>query len=167
MNQGPNLHNPYKYKKEANPQGALLFFETDYGVKYVAQFYSYGYLFGSQQLGCQFYSFDLVPIGAHKPPKGTPTDLRISDTVRAMFIDWLDQKTNIIVAIYEDCDSSQAARRKKFGKWFEDSGIEYIEKHDIDFKDRLTSLFIHVDFGNKDAAMENFIYAVENEHVIL
>ncbi|QDK78788.1 hypothetical protein EXU85_09290 [Spirosoma sp. KCTC 42546] len=169
MKRSQITYNPYSCTREDTPTGTDFFFTTDWEVRYVAHFSSYGYLFGADQIGCQFYSFDLFPVGMYKPPKGTPEDLRIAATVQYLFATWFEQMSNIIIAVYEDSDRLQHARRKKFESWFEDSGVDYIEKHDFEFTEeegtRLASLFIHMDFVAKEQAITNFISAIVNGHV--
>lgn len=162
---------PYSCEREDTPTGTNFLFATDWGVRYVAHFFNYGYLFGSDQLGCHFYSFDLFPVGMYRPPKGTPEDLRIAATVQHLFTNWFEQINNIIIAVYEESDGLQQARRRKFENWFEESGVDYIEKHDFDFADeegaRLASLFIRTDFESKQRAIDNFVYAIVNGHVAI
>ncbi|MCK8495270.1 hypothetical protein M0L20_25600 [Spirosoma sp. RP8] len=73
----------------------------------MAHFFNYGYLFVADQLGCQFYSFDLFPIGMYKPPKGIPEDHWLTATVQYLFAQRFEQLSNIIIAVYEDSDGSQ------------------------------------------------------------
>ena len=137
----------------------------------MAHFSNYGYLFGAAQLDCQFYSFDLFPVGMYKPPKGMPEDLRIAATVQHLFTGWFVQIRNIIIVVYEDSDILQQARRRKFESWFASSDTDYIEKHDFEFADeegtRLSSLFVHSDFERKQQAIDNFVYAIVNGHVYI
>lgn len=169
MKQNQITYKPYSCERQNTSTGTNFFFDTDWGVRYVAHFFNYGYLFGSVQLGCQFYSFDLFPIGMYKPPKGTPEDLRIAATIQHLFAGWFEQISNVVIAVYEDSDGYQRARRRKFESWFESSGVDYIEKHDFDFAEedgtRLASLFIHTDFDRKQQAIDNFVYAIVNGHV--
>lgn len=169
MKRSQITYNPYNCEREDTPTGTNFFYDTDWGVRYVAHFSSYGYLFGAAQLDCQFYSFDLFPVGMHKPPKGTPEDLRIAATVQYLFTSWFEQINNVVIAVYEDSDMLQRARRKKFESWFESSGTDYVEKHDFEFAEeegtRLASLFIHTAFAQKQQAIDNFVYAIVNGHI--
>lgn len=110
--------NPYPFVKTSEGDKILYDFVTEREVRYVAYFSDYEYMFGTHDLGCNFLSFDLTVVGSLRPPRGTPPDPRIADTVRLIFEQTFEQIQNVVIAVYDSTDQGELARRRKFDQWF-------------------------------------------------
>lgn len=163
--------NPYPFVKSYEGDKILYDFETERKVRYVAYFSDYGYMFGNHDLDCNFFSFDLIVVGSLRPPKGTPPDPRIADTVRTIFIEIFQEIDNVVIAVYDSSDQSELARRRKFDQWFMGGGLDYVEKVDFEIPGEyytlLSSVFLHTDLPNKEAVLNRYTLILEGGNIPL
>lgn len=163
--------NPYPCLKALESGRIAYEFITDQKVRYRAYFSDYGYMFGSDTLDCQFYSFDLVVLGGVRPPKFTAVDLRIADTVRDCFEAIFQFLENVVIAVYDSSDKSELARRRKFDGWFKDADFDQIEKIDFDVEGEdynlLSSVFIYRSLPNREAVLERYQLIMEGGNIPL
>lgn len=165
------VSNPYPFVKSHEGDRILYDFETERKVRYVAYFSDYGYMFGSHDLNCNFLSFDLSVVGSLRPPKGTPIDPRIADTVRIIFTEIFNEVENVVIAVYDSSDQSESARRRKFDQWFTDGSLDYVEKIDFEVPGEdytlLSSVFLHVDLPNKEVVLDRYALVLEGGNIPL
>lgn len=166
-----NDSNPYPFVK--NYEGSRIFydFETERKVRYRAYFSDYGYMFGTHDLGCTILSFDLVVVGSLRPPRGTPSDSRLADTVRTVFLEIFEEVDNVVIAVYDSSDQGELARRRKFDRWFTQGGIDYIEKVDFEMPSDdyalVSSIFLHTSLPNKEAVLDRYTLVLEGGNIPL
>lgn len=166
-----NDFNPYPFVKIHEEGRTFYDFETDHEVRYRAYFSDYNYMFGTHDLGCNILSFDLVVVGALRPPRGTPTDDRLADTVRTVFIKIFEEVENVVIAVYDSSDQGELARRRKFGQWFNESDTDYIEKVDFEMPGDdyalVSSIFLHTALLNKEAVLDRYTLVLEGGNIPL
>lgn len=156
------VFNPYPFVvlEEAEASRIAYQFTTDHQVTYQAVFSDYDYMFGTHDLGCQLYTFDLIVIGSLLPPPGTPVDSRIGDTVSYFFRRIFERIDNVVIAVYDSSDQHERQRARRFASWANKARIDYVERvdFDVDLEDYplLATLFHHVDLPNRDAVLERY-----------
>lgn len=162
---------PYPFVKSYEGDRILYDFMTDRKVRYVAYFSDYGYMFGTHDLGCNFLSFDLTVVGSLRPPKGTPSDPRIADTVRLIFEETFEEVENVVIAVYDSTDQGELARRRKFDQWFTQGASNHIEKVDFevpgDDYDLISSVFLHIQLPNKEAVLDRYALVLAGGNIPL
>jgi hypothetical protein len=167
----PKASNPYPFVKSYEGDRIFYEFETERKVRYIAYFADYGYMFGTHDLGCNIRSFDLVVVGSLRPPKGTPSDPRIADTVRLIFDEIFEEIENVIVAVYDSTDQAELARRRKFDRWFTESAQNHIEKIDFEVPGEdyllVSSVFLHISLPNKEAVLDRYALVLEGGNIPL
>ncbi len=84
-------------------------------------------MFGTHDLGCQLYMFDLIVIGSLLPPPGTPIDPRIGDTVSYFFRRVFERIDNVVIAVYDSSDQHERQRARRFSSWANKARIDYVE----------------------------------------
>lgn len=162
--------NPYVCRKEYEENRFFYEFETDQKVRYRAYFSDYSYMFGTHELECNLYSFDLDVVGSNRPPKYTAVDYRIADTVCWCFIEVFQSISNVIVAVYDSTDKGEYARKRKFESWFNGAGINYIERVDFELNEDynlLSAIYIHVDLMIKEEVINRYQMVLENGNIPL
>ena len=163
--------NPYPFVKSYEGDRILYDFETERKVRYVAYFSDYGYMFGTHHLDCHFLSFDITVVGSLRPPKGTPPDPRIADTVRTIFTEIFQEIDNVVIAVYDSSDQSELARRRKFDQWFTKGKLDYIEKIDFEVPSEyytlISSVFLHTDIPNKEEILDHYALVLEGGNIPL
>lgn len=163
--------NPYPYVKSDEGDRIFYDFETDHAVRYRAYFSDYDYMFGTHELDCRILSFDLMVVGALRPPRATPTDSRIADTVRLIFTEIFETLENVIIAVYDSTDQGESARRRKFDSWFRAGDLDYIEKVDFEIPTEdyllISSVFLHTAIPNKEAILDRYTLILEGGNIPL
>ncbi len=165
--------NPYRCHKDYETDRIFYEFQTDQNIRYRAYFSDYGYMFGTHTLNCRFYSFDLVVIGALRPPRFTPVDNRIADTVRGCFAEIFQSLDNVIIAAYDSTDKGEFARQRKFNAWFNeaDDAFNHIEKVDFNVATEdytlLTSVFLYTDLPEKEEVLATYQLILEGGNIPL
>nr|WP_293833414.1 DUF6169 family protein [uncultured Arsenicibacter sp.] len=166
-----SLPKPYPFHKQEEAGRIIYAFETDHHVHYRAYFSDYSYMFGSSVFSCRFLSFDLVLVGEIAPPKNTPTDYRIRDTIIACFKEIFQIFDNVVIAVYDSADKKERMRQRKFHAWFISAGIEYIEKIDFELEGEdytlVSSVFLHTDLFEKEAVLELYQQVLEGGNMPL
>jgi hypothetical protein len=163
--------NPYPFVKTNEGDKIFYEFETDREVRYRAYFSAHDYMFGTHDLGCQFFSFDLLVVGSLRPPRGTPSDPRIAQTVQVFFGDIFARVDNVVIAVYDSSDQLQFARQRKFNSWFDGADTAYIERVDYEISTEdytlLSSLFVRVDLPTKEAVLDLYGLVLEGGNIPL
>lgn len=164
-------YDPYPFI-ELEPGGNIAYqFTTDHGVTYQAIFSNYDFMFGTHDLGCRLYAFDLNVVGALRPPKRTPTDHRIGDTVRYFFLRMFEQVDNVVIAVYDSSDQHERQRARKFDSWANKADFSLVARVDYDVEmehySLITSLFHHVDLPNVAAVLDRYEQVLANDNLPL
>ena len=154
---------PYAYelRPALKSQDFDFYFTTTANVTYVLNFTDEGLRFGAGHFDCRHYTVDLLVSGAYNPPDKTPPDPRIADTVRAILVRFFEISKNVLITVCDHSDSREAARFRHFRRWFNDSRIDYVERHEFVVNDEdgyslLSAVYLHINLPHKAKILNRY-----------
>ncbi len=130
-------------------------FDTNYGVKYEIKFRPTFYIF-EEELMLKELTFELIIDVANKievtPPLDSFTGLTISAIINHFY-----QRSSLITTIFicDDADKREAARHRRFGRWFTAYNKDKFTKFDFEWTDQSTNkIYISVIITNTNPFAE-------------